>query len=509
MSRSDPIPPLSVEIPYVGALPLLRSLRGLPGTVFLDSGQEPEELGRYSFLTADPFLLLLNKREITESTFRNRRSRSRENPFFLLGETLHRFQMAHDPELPPFQGGAVGYFGYELAHHCRDQFWIGSPTSRNRSPSAVGCVKVLPYPVERDDVNLPDLRMGLYSWVVALDHSREKSWIVATGLPESDPVKRTKNARSLLGRIRRRIDGTLTGKKSIRESGILEDPRRNSYEAGPLSSNFTKSAYLKAIRKVQEYIREGDVYQVNLAQRFGGPFSGSTLSLYLTLREINPAPFAAYLDCGNFRIVSSSPERFLRLRGNRVETRPIKGTRPRSADPAEDRRLASELAASVKDRAENLMIVDLLRNDLSKVCRKNSVRVPALFSLVEYPTVFHLVSTIEGTLRPGTSAVDLMEASFPGGSITGAPKLRAMEIITELERRNRGVYCGSIAYLSFSGHMDSSIVIRTILQKGNRCFFHVGGGITSDSDPEEEYQETLDKGKALFQALRRKVPGAR
>jgi len=509
MSRFDLIHPLYLEFAYVDPVSLFRSLRGLPGTVFLDSEQRFNDLGRYSFLTADPFLILLNKGGITETGEGNRRNRSSQNPFLLLGEALSRFQSAHHPELPPFQGGAVGYFGYELAHHCRDQFWIGSPTSSNRSPSTTHCVKPLPFPIEKDDVNLPDLRMGFYSWVIAFDHLQEKNWIIATGFPESDPMKRTKKAQSTIRQIRQRIDRILTKKKTGSGAGVNGSRKGNLYRVGALKSNFPKTGYLKTIRKVQDYIRDGDVYQVNLAQRFGGGFSGSGLGLYLKLREINPAPFAAYLDCGTHRIISSSPERFLRVRGNRVETRPIKGTRPRSAKPEEDRRLAAELRSSIKDRAENLMIVDLLRNDLSKVCKKNSVLVPELFSLEEYPTVFHLVSTIEGTLRPGKSAVDLMEASFPGGSITGAPKIRAMEIITELERRNRSAYCGSIAYLSFSGQMDSSIVIRTIIQKRNRCFFHVGGGITSDSDPEAEYQETLDKGKALFEALRQKVPRSR
>lgn len=486
--------PLSLEFPYEDPDRLLSALGGLPARVVLDSGQHFDSLGRYSFFTADPFLLLTHQGIQSEWVEGNRRTRGIENPFTLLGNLLKRFSLAHNPELPPFQGGAAGYFGYELARHCRDLSWTGIPPAAGLNTGG-DQFRRHPRPSRpATEIQVPDLRMGFYDWVVALDHETEKGWIVSTGFPETDPKKRERSARETLRRVRRKVERELAQHRGGAVPG-------NRYRSGEMRSNFSKSEYLKAIRRIQDHIREGDVYQVNLAQRFGGDFSGSALDLFRNLRRINPSPFAAFLDYGSFQIVSSSPERFLRLGGNRVETRPIKGTRPRSPDPVEDERLAEELQNSVKDRAENLMIVDLLRNDLSKVCAKNSVRVPRLFSLERYPTVFHLVSTIAGTLRPGKTAIDLMEASFPGGSITGAPKIRAMKIISELERIDRGPYCGSIAYISFSGQMDSNIVIRTVVRKKNRCAFHVGGGITSDSDPEAEYQETLDKGKALFEAL--------
>ena len=253
---------------------------------------------------------------------------------------------------------------------------------------------------------------------------------------------------------------------------------------------------------MREYIRAGDIFQANLSQRLEAPLRESPWSLYRRLRRINPAPFAAFFEFDDAAVVSASPERFLRAGvGGDVEARPIKGTRPRGVGPEHDAALGRALTESEKDRAENLMIVDLLRNDLSRVCRPGSVRVPELFALEHYSTVHHLVSTVVGQLADGSDAVDLLCASFPGGSITGAPKVRAMEIIAELEPSRRGVYCGSIGYLSVTGALDTSIVIRTYVALGDRVYFSVGGGIVSDSDPEDEYRETMHKAKALIEAL--------
>jgi para-aminobenzoate synthetase component 1 len=270
-----------------------------------------------------------------------------------------------------------------------------------------------------------------------------------------------------------------------------------------LRSSFTHRAYLEAVARVREYILAGDIFQANLSQRFEGPLAEPTFDLYRRLRRRNAAPFAAYLDLGSFAVLSASPERFLRLDENRrhVETRPIKGTRPRGLGPMHDAALGRALAESDKDRAENVMIVDLLRNDLSRVCRPGTVRVPELFALEQHPTVHHLVSTVVGELEPGTAPVELLRAAFPGGSITGAPKVRAMEIIAELEPTRRGVYCGSIGYISSTGAMDMSIVIRTYVALRGRVYFQAGGGIVADSDPEQEYRETLDKARALIEVL--------
>jgi para-aminobenzoate synthetase component 1 len=272
-----------------------------------------------------------------------------------------------------------------------------------------------------------------------------------------------------------------------------------------LRSTFTHRGYLDAVTRVRDYIVAGDIFQANLSQRFQAPLAGSLFDLYRRLRHRNPAPFAAYLDCGDFALLSASPERFLHLDPERrlVETRPIKGTRPRGFGPMHDAALGQALAESDKDRAENVMIVDLLRNDLSRVCRAGTVRVPELFALEQHPTVHHLVSTVVGELEPEADAVDLIRAAFPGGSITGAPKVRAMEIIAELEPTRRAAYCGSIGYLSVTGAMDTSIVIRTYVRRGGRVYFQAGGGIVADSDPEQEYRETVDKARALIEVLGR------
>jgi para-aminobenzoate synthetase component 1 len=268
-----------------------------------------------------------------------------------------------------------------------------------------------------------------------------------------------------------------------------------------LKSNFSHEEYIKAVAAAREYICAGDIFQVNLSQRFEADLNIAPYELYQRLRRINPAPFASYLNFDGVSVVSASPERFLKIRGDRVETRPIKGTRPRGKSAVEDKALAQELLSSAKDRAENVMIVDLERNDLGRVCRYGTVKVTELAILETYPTVFHLTSTVVGRLSPGKSRIDLLKAAFPGGSITGAPKVRAMEIIDEMEPTRRSVYTGSIGYLSFDGGMDLNIVIRTFVIKGSKAYFQVGGGIVYDSEPEAEYQETLDKARALIQAL--------
>ncbi|MGH7703659.1 MAG: aminodeoxychorismate synthase component I, partial [Gemmatimonadales bacterium] len=270
-----------------------------------------------------------------------------------------------------------------------------------------------------------------------------------------------------------------------------------------IRSTFTHRGYLDAVTRVRDYIIAGDIFQANLSQRFHASAGEPPLHLYQRLRRLNPAPFAAYLEFDEVRVMSASPERFLRLdpETRQVETRPIKGTRPRGLGPMHDAALGQALSESEKDRAENVMIVDLLRNDLSRVCAPGTVRVPELFALEHHPTVHHLVSTVVGELEPGRGAADLLRAAFPGGSITGAPKVRAMEIIAELEPTQRAIYCGAIGYLSFTGALDTSIVIRTYLGLGSDLYFQAGGGIVADSDPEQEYRETLDKARGLMDAL--------
>jgi para-aminobenzoate synthetase component I len=392
------------------------------------------------------------------------------------------------PGLPPFQGGAAGYVAYD---------W-GLTLERLPSP-------------RYDDLGLPDLVMGLYDWVIAWDHESGRAWLISTGIPEVSPDARLARASSRAAQVKQHVGGharshprTLalapSHPRTFAPSHLVERlwwPR--SFQ---LRSSFTRAGYLDAVRRVREYIFAGDIFQANLSQRFEVSTGESAWSFYRRLRERNAAPFAAFLDFPDVAVVSASPERFLRVDANGlVETRPIKGTRPRGVGPEHDAALGQALAESAKDRAENLMIVDLMRNDLSRVCAPHSVRVSELFSLEHYATVHHLVSTVVGELGPGMDAIDLVRAAFPGGSITGAPKLRAMEVIAELEPSKRGVYCGSIGYWSVTGEFDTSIAIRTAILQDGRVYFSAGGGIVADSDPEQEYLETLDKARAMIDLL--------
>jgi para-aminobenzoate synthetase component 1 len=397
------------------------------------------------------------------------------------------------PGLPPFQGGAAGLFSYELCHHLE------------RLPR-----------VPIDEFAVPDLAAGLYDWVLAWDHLQNRAWLIATGLPETDHILRYKRARQRLQQLHRLLDGPAPdlGSGFLTPAGKALLSRRESrcdsvrpLRALPLGarerlrSSFTRETYLAAVRRAIEYVHAGDCFQVNLAQRLLYPAEETAAALYLRLRERNPAPFAAYFDLGDFQIVSASPERFVLVDDGAVSTRPIKGTRPRSPVPVEDRACAEELLASAKDRAENIMIVDLLRNDLGRVCRYGSVQVASLCRLESYRHVHHLVSEVRGRLRPGLGPVDLLRASFPGGSVTGAPKIRAMEIIAELEQTARGPYCGCLGYLGFDGNMDSSILIRTFTQGRGWLQFPVGGAIVADSSPEREYEETWQKAEGLLRSL--------
>jgi para-aminobenzoate synthetase component 1 len=404
-------------------------------------------------------------------------------------DALAPFHTASVPGLPPFQGGAAGFIGYD---------W-GATIER------------LPAP-RYDDLELPDMLLGLYDWVVAWDHCERAAWVISTGMPETaDAAARRARQRLdwVLGRLAgRRERGT--AERRTERSGVAPDrPRAPSYpvlgvedaEQVELRSTFTHRGYLTAVARVREYVLAGDIFQANLSQRFEAPLREPPWSLYQRLRTTNPAAFGAFMDCGDFQILSVSPERFLRLSGAQVETRPIKGTRPRGLGPMHDALLGRVLSESDKDRAENVMIVDLLRNDLSRVCRPGSVHVPDLFSLEHHPTVHHLVSTVVGELEPGRDVVELVRATFPGGSITGAPKVRAMEIIAELEPTGRGVYCGSLGYFGVDGEMDTSIAIRTCVAAAGTVYFQAGGGIVADSDPEQEYRETLDKARGIIRAL--------
>jgi para-aminobenzoate synthetase component 1 len=443
-----------------------------PHSFFLDSGMDPAKLGRYSFMGSDPFLVLKSRgREISLSYSDGREETVQGNPLDVLGGLLQRYRLETSPAPVPFGGGAVGYFSYDLCHF----------------------IERLPRTAV-DDLNLPECYLAFYDSVIAFDHQQGRAYIVSSGFPEEGEAARKRRARARLDELKELI---LRGKPTDTSSpGVA--PAGGEIA---LKANFSRQQYMEAVAAAREYILAGDIFQVNLSQRFEAGLAATPYELYRQLRLVNPAPFAAYLGFDEVAVASASPERFLRLTGDLVQTRPIKGTRRRGATLAEDAALANELLSSVKDRAENVMIVDLERNDLGRICRYGSVKVTELAILENYPTVFHLTSTVEGRLSPGKGAIELLKATFPGGSITGAPKVRAMEIIDELEPTRRSVYTGSIGYLGFNGDMDLNIVIRTVLVKGGKAYFQVGGGIVYDSEPEAEYQETLDKARALIQAL--------
>jgi para-aminobenzoate synthetase component 1 len=441
-----------------------------PFSFFLDSGMDPGKLGRYSFMGSDPFLVLRSQGNKVALISGGLEEVRWGNPFDMLGELLEIYSLDGSDSGLPFIGGAVGYFSYDLCHFIE------------RLPSTAV-----------NDLNLPECYLALYDAVVVFDHLEGKAYLVATGFPETAESRRQRRAEAKLRDLKSWVENC-PPPSAAEVTAVGEDM--------VLKSNFSHEGYLQAVATAREYICAGDIFEVNLSQRFETALPVPPYELYKRLRRINPAPFANYFNFEGVCIVGASPERFLKVRGDRVETRPIKGTRPRGKSPEEDRALAQELLASVKDRAENMMIVDLERNDIGRVCRYGTVRVTELAILETYPTVFHLTSTVVGRLSEGKGRIDLLKATFPGGSITGAPKVRSMEIIDELEPTRRSVYTGSLGYLSFGGDMDLDIVIRTMIIKGNRAYFQMGGAIVYDSEPEAEYIETLDKGRALIEALK-------
>jgi para-aminobenzoate synthetase component 1 len=454
-------------------------LAHLPHLLLLESAFSHPTLGRYSFVTAEPFdwLRVRDRRGGNEGG-----ALPQTDPFVVLQERLRPWRVETVPGLPPFQGGAAGLFGYDLCHH----------------------IERLPRP-RCDEFETPDLAVGFYDWVIAFDHVQGRAWIISTGLPETEPDRRSRRAALRLEIVKRRLIETpiVSSSRTVISGGVVRPEKLCPLpNLCGVFSDFDRPDYLAAVWRAIEYVHAGDCFQVNLSQRLLHAVTLAPLELYGRLRERNPAPFAGYFDLGDFVLVSASPERFLRVADGRVETRPIKGTRPRGATPEEDRRQCDDLLRSAKDRAENVMIIDLLRNDLGRVCAYGSIQVPAVCRLESYRTVHHLVSEVTGQLRPGLGPIDLLRAAFPGGSVTGAPKVRAMEIIAELEPTARGPYCGSLGYIGFDGSMDTNILIRTFTIGRGWMQFPVGGGIVADSTPEAEYEETLHKAEGLLRALR-------
>lgn len=442
---------------YPDSAALFSVIAGQPWAVFLDSGYPHSEQGRYDIFAAEPVVTLVTNGEITEISRNGSVHHSSDDPFDLVKQELLASPCESAGNLP-FNGGAIGYFSYDLARRLEK------------------------LPIFSDDAeHIPEMAVGIYKWAVVVDHHQKQSFLVGKGRDEG-------HWQSLI-----ELFSAVSNKGQAKRFLVIST----------VKSNMDKASYTRAFGRIKHYLKEGDCYQVNLSQRFVAECEGDPWVAYQLLREMNAAPFSAYLNFPGVQVLSSSPERFLKLVDGQVETKPIKGTRPRKAYPASDWHQIDQLRYSPKDRAENLMIVDLLRNDLSKTCNLGSVKVPSLFAIESYATVHHLVSTVTGVLADGQHALDLLLSCFPGGSITGAPKIRAMEVIEELELNRRGVYCGAIGYMGFDGNMDSNIAIRTLVHSNGTIRFWAGGGIVNDSDLEEEYQESFDKAEALLRLLKK------
>jgi para-aminobenzoate synthetase component I len=440
-----------------------------PWAMFLDSGQaiDPStgkpgsQYGQYDILVAKPIATLVTQGEQTIIREGEVEHTSEEDPFALLNKLLSRYKT--DDIGVPFAGGAMGYFSYDLGRR------LEKISDKNQAE------------------DIPEMMVGIYDWAVIVDHRRKRSLLISHGFSEHT-------------------------RESWRDLCLMFEaspaPLETSFVVtSNTKANFSEESYQKAFKQVKAYIQSGDCYQVNLAQRFHAETDGDSWIAYKKLREISPAPFMAYMqlphhskDC--FQVLSNSPERFVQVVGDHVETRPIKGTRPRSDDAVKDSAYAQELKNSIKDQAENLMIVDLLRNDIGKNCETGSVKVEKLFQLQSFANVHHLVSIISAKLNEQSTVIDLLKGCFPGGSITGAPKVRAMQIIEELEPNRRGIYCGSIGYIGFNGKMDTNIAIRTAVISKKQLSYYAGGGIVADSNGEKEYLETLDKASTMIKLLK-------
>ncbi|SHG42340.1 aminodeoxychorismate synthase, subunit I [Thermosyntropha lipolytica DSM 11003] len=419
---------------------------------FLDSSLRDDDVGKYSFMGYDPVLMVRSRGDIIEYREGKSFKKVKGNPLSFVDKVLKANQDLRGQKSPfPFAGGIVGYFSYDLKN------------------------MIEKLPVKNiDDVGVYDQYWGVYDTFVVEDHRNKSLWLAGYDIEKLNRME-----------------------KELEEIAAIRNPFEEGAYIGEFKANFSREEYVKAIAKVRDYIRQGDIYQVNLSQRFKFEVKGSSRYIYDVIRRISPAPFAAFLSYEEFEVLSISPERFILIAGDYIETRPIKGTRPRGRNPEEDRMLREELACSIKDKAELLMIVDLERNDLGRISRPGTVRVPELFRIKDYATIFHLDSIVTGRLKPGITYEEILRATFPGGSITGAPKIRAMEIIEELEPVCRGVYTGSIGYIDYRGNCDLNIAIRTMVIKDGWGYYQAGGGLTIDSDPEMEYEETWHKTKSL------------
>jgi para-aminobenzoate synthetase component I len=466
--------PLTEKLPWFTATPLeaYERVTQSPYGFLLESVKGTMTTGRYSFIGTEPFLVLKGKGTQTEITQGEKREVVNRDPILIFKDFVTRFAVPPSEGMPPFMGGAVGFLSYELVH-----LFEKLPAAAN------------------DDLDSPDLYMMFVDTVIVFDHVERSIWLIYC--PSADRFY-NEDRKSL---YQAGLDRLASLERRLKSPSPVPSPSLQQGRHRHPHPNFTKAQYTKMIRTCKEYIAAGDIYQANLSQRFVSESKVDPWLLYQALRRINPSPFAAFLRLKDLYLVSASPERLVRLKEGIVETRPIAGTRPRGGNLHGDETMRQALLANKKERAEHIMLVDLERNDLGRVCTYGTVEVDELMATEQYSHVIHIVSNIRGVLASGKDAFDVIRAVFPGGTITGVPKVRCMEIIAELEPVCRGPYSGSIGYISFSGEMDLNIIIRTFIITKGRTYAQVGGGIVADSDPDQEYDETLFKAEALFKAL--------
>lgn len=468
-SGPDTFSPVYEEIRYDHACNLYPEFSG-KGSIMFESVKGPYKTARYSFLAFEPYCeyLVKDRRQYLTTPYGTQSPEA--HPASTLRALLRANPQQPARELPPFQGGAAGLIGYDFLHH----------------------LEKVPV-TTTDDLNVPDLHMYFFDRIIAIDHKEERAWaIVCPGArnPSEDRSSEIETAKEELEKIL---------KRSRRATGSSGSARGVPVR---IEHDVTKEQYIRIVERAKEYIAAGDIFQANLSLRVSARIGERRpWDLYLALRELNPSPFAGYMDMGDYVIASSSPERLVMARGGEAELRPIAGTRPRGDTSGEDENMRRELLLNSKERAEHIMLIDLERNDIGRVCDYGSVEVDELMVTEDYSHVIHIVSNVKGTLANGKDSIDVLKATFPGGTITGVPKVRCMEIIDELETLRRGPYTGSMGYFGFNGEMDMNIIIRTFLIKDGRAYVQAGAGIVADSDPEKEYLESLSKAEALIRVL--------
>ncbi len=452
--------PLMTPVPWFPPERIFEPFAREPWAILLHSERLDAHFGRYSFIGLDPFEV------ITDSVFEK------------LSETLLKYRHPTHPALPPLQSGALGFLGYELLHELEN-------------------LPHLPY----HTLPFPDAVFGLYDALIVFDNHLQQAWLTSSGFPEHIAEKRYQRAQERLSWLQKHY-------QDASQHPLAPRVPQPAIAASALRSNFRRQTYISAVERTKVAILKGDFFEANISQQFSVPRPPDfdPWSLYLNSLKYNAAPFSAYFNTPYGTLISASPERFIQCQESQVTTCPIKGTRPRLPEPSADTQIAQALLHSSKDRSENIMIVDLMRNDLSRVCEPHSVQVPQLCALESFPTVHHLVSTVKGRLKPAYTLIDLLKACFPAGSVTGAPKVEVLKHIQQIERVRRGPYCGNIGYLSFHQTLDTSVTIRTYTITPETIYFQTGGAVTLDSEPAEEYQESLDKAAALIRALTQREP---